>query len=213
MSLITEELSKNDHARHKEAKKQDGFVTTTKTIFSQMVENSRWILTILGLMVIVIAAVSAYQSRQATQSQDAWNAFYPAQKALTQLSETKKWGFEKLNTDQELSSVLPQFRKVWETYPKTPAAWQARSEIARFYVLHGEPEKALPLYEANISQSSAGSMDLLLSHLAMASVLEQMGRCSDAKPHFEKSFNTTQNTLKSLAQEGLDRCAKHTQQK
>lgn len=134
--------------------------------------------------------------------------YYAAHKTLEDLTEKNKWTFQKLNVDESISAAIPLFRKVWEQYPDSKAAYMARGELAQFYVNHGEETKAVALFEANIKASKSGSVDQMGAEFALATVLELMGKCAEAKPHYEKSFNASSNTFKAMAQEGLARCAK-----
>lgn len=177
-----------------------------KSVVSQAQKYSKPIMIALALMISGVGVYSFISSKQQATSQQAMSDYYAAHKALVELSEKNKWEFQKLNVDESLSSVLPLYRKLFDDHPKSKATFLGRTELAQFYVNHGEPEKAIAHYEANLK--SASGLDVFSTHFAWAVTLELMGRCSDAKPHYEKSFNSTQSTFKTLAQEGITRCVK-----
>ncbi|MCM0606072.1 MAG: hypothetical protein KA715_08280 [Xanthomonadaceae bacterium] len=172
----------------------------------QVLKNSKMITILIALLIGGVGVFSFVNSRQQSTSLQAMSDYYASHKILADLTEKNKWEFQKLNVDEAIVSVLPGFKKVMENHPSSRAAFLARAELAQFYVNHGEAEKAIALYEGNLKHSSG--LDSMTSHFALALTFELLGKCTEARSHFEKSFSSTESTFKMLAQEGLTRCVK-----
>ena len=111
----------------------------------------------------------------------------------------------KLDVDAKLAEGVKAYQGVIQKYDGTRPAVEARIALADLYYNHGEPAKAVPLYQAAADHSS-GTFERALAFSSVGYAQENAGKPKEAQQAYEKALNLGETSLKGDLLLAMARC-------
>ncbi len=219
--MSTGENVSDSHLERKALKRPDSFTVAVSGFFADLLQNTRGLIMILGVMIAAGVALSWYSNQRDTVSHQAMDIFYQAEKLLEQESKkafpqeagaqdpsTKKsesHAFLSIDVDSKFPQAIAKLREVSDRFPKARAGFEARMQLGSLYFDHGQFEKALGWFiKAESSGSEKVDRAAALSSLGYAQ--ESLGKPSEALASFQKAISVGEVSMKGDLLLAIARC-------
>lgn len=185
-------MAKKRLTRKQLLKEPDEFITTAGRVVQWARNNTRSL--IYGCVgffgaVILIAAWSYYQDRQAKQS-----AALLGQATARYQSELADG-----QADKALDAVRGDFERLIDAYGGQPAGRLGRLSFAHFCLAAGAYDDAVMLYQKALADFSDDPSLLNIILNGLGSALQQKGEDHLAVPHYERLISADSSVLKDAA--------------
>jgi tetratricopeptide (TPR) repeat protein len=147
----------------------------------------------VGVAALALAAVAGYswvQSRNETLSSQGKDALFLARKLEEkEIGTAKGAATEKFDVDARMPGTVKAYRDLVAQFPSQPAGFEARVILGGLYLTHGQPAKAIPLFE-DASRAAPSSLEKAIALSALGYSQEALGNQSaEALASFEKALS------------------------
>ncbi len=224
----------------KSLKRPDSFVTSMRRFFASILSHTTAVLVVLGVLFLVGVSAALYWNHRENRANQAQGALFVARQAIqrehTKLAAAepapapakaekgKKAEEQKpvvpnpdtvlnkpLNVDAQMPESVTQLKKVIDQFGGTRAAFEARLALGDLYYDHGEPAKAVPLYE-QAARSAPDKEEKTGALYALGYAHENSAKCPEALKAYDEALRVGDSALKGDLLLAIARCYEMTKE-